>query len=115
KPGRRARVLLVGAEQAIGMRLLQVSLDALRAQHPLVEGELVPVLDADDGVVLYLELQPTLLAAEAAMGLHEPVRLDTGVHSDVRRVGPERPEFPNRVEVERRHGRAVWFGRSAHG
>jgi hypothetical protein len=75
-------------EQAVGVRLLQVALDPLRAQHAAVEGELVPGLEADDLVVLDLELHAALLAAEAAVRLDQLVGLDAGVERGcVARVG----------------------------
>ena len=57
------------------MRALQVALDALGTEHTVVEGELLPRLEADDFIVLDLELDAALLAAEAAVRLDEPVRL----------------------------------------
>ena len=78
---RRAGILLVGVEQAIGMRLLQVALDALRTHHPLVEREFVPGLHANHEVVLDLELHAALLPAEAAVRLDVLVWLDAGIES----------------------------------
>ena len=72
---RRGRIALVGVQQAIGMRALQVALDALGAQHAAIERELVPRLEADDLIVLDLELNAALLAAETAMRLDEAVQL----------------------------------------
>src|SRR5688500_7406934 len=59
---------------------LQVALDALRAQHAAIERELLPRLEADHLVVAHLELDAALLAAEAAMRLHQPLRLDARRH-----------------------------------
>src|SRR5262249_44724400 len=47
--------------------------DALRAEFALVEGELLPRLDADHPLVLHLQRDATLLAAEAAVRVHRPV------------------------------------------
>ena len=71
------------------MRSLQVSLDALRTQHAVVKGEILPRLEPDDRVVLHLELDAALLAAEAAVRLHHAVGLDAG------------------IELLARHGRGV--------
>src|SRR5262249_12296924 len=56
-------------EQPIGMLVLHVALDAFRAEHAAVERELFPRLEADDLVVLDLELDAALLSAEAAVRL----------------------------------------------
>src|SRR6185295_8005910 len=53
--------------------VLEIALDALRAEHPAVERELLPGLEAHDLVVADLELDAALLAAEAAVRLHQPV------------------------------------------
>ena len=66
--------------QAIGVVVLQVALDALRAELPLVEGEFLPRLDADHALVFHREGDAALLAAEAA------VRVDGAVG---RRAGGE--------------------------
>src|SRR5687767_7801473 len=60
------------------MGALEVSLDALGAEHAAIEGELFPRLEADHFVVPHLQPDPALLAAEAAMGVNEPVRFDAG-------------------------------------
>src|SRR5439155_588473 len=73
---RRTGVALVGAEQTVGVRALQVALDALGAEHAAVEGEVLPRLEADDLIALHLQLDAALLAAEAAVRLHQPVRLN---------------------------------------
>jgi len=39
-------------EQPVGMIVLQVTLDAFRAEPAFVEGELLPRLEADDAIVL---------------------------------------------------------------
>src|SRR6478609_1669747 len=57
---------------------LKVALHALRTEHAAIERELLPRLEANHPVVTHLELNPALLATEAAMGLHEPIRLDAG-------------------------------------
>ena len=58
-------------EQPVGMFVLQVALDALGAEHAAIDRELFPRLEADDLVVVNLELNAALHAAEAAMRLHE--------------------------------------------
>jgi hypothetical protein len=60
-------------EPAVGVIVLEVALDALRAELPLVEGELLPRLDADDLLVLHRERHAALLSAEAAVRVHGPV------------------------------------------
>ena len=64
--------------QAIRMLVLHVALHALGAELALVERELFPRLEADDLFVLDLELDAALLAAEAAVRLHDPVRFAVG-------------------------------------
>ena len=76
KPPRRDRIAPQRGEQPVGVRALQVALHALRAEHAAVEREVLPRLEADDLVVLDLELDAALLAAEAAVRLDEPVGLD---------------------------------------
>ena len=60
-------------EQPVGMVALQVALDALGAEHAVVEGEFLPRLEADHVVVAHLELDAALLAAEAAVRLDQAV------------------------------------------
>ncbi len=74
----KAAARLVACErrqQAIRMLVLHVALHALRTELPLVERELLPRLEADDLLVLHLELNAALLAAEAAVRRHDPVGL----------------------------------------
>src|SRR5690606_7502326 len=92
--------LLVGVHEAVGVRLLQVTLHALRAHHPAVEGELVPGLDADDGVVAHLQLHAALLPAEAAVRLDVALRLDAGVDAQALGVGAVGAEALDGLEVE---------------
>ena len=73
------RVALERIEEPVGVGVLQVALDALGAQLPLVEGELVPGLEADDLVVLHLEDDPALLPAEAAVCPHLAIGVDPRV------------------------------------
>ena len=81
-PSRRAKAF-VGAhqriEQPVRMVTLQVALDALGAQHSAVERKLLPGLETDDVVVAHFELNSALLAAEAAMGLHQFFGLVAGI------------------------------------
>ena len=76
EPARRRRVALERVQQPVGMAALQVALHALGAELALVERELVPGLEPDDLVVLHLQLDAALLAAEAAVGLDHPVDLE---------------------------------------
>ncbi len=57
------------------MVALQVALDALGAKHAAVERKLLPRLEPGHAVVADLELNAALLAAEAAMGLHQLLAL----------------------------------------
>src|SRR5262245_6587053 len=70
---------LQGMQQPVGMAALEVALHPFGAQLALVEGELVPRLETHHGVVACLELDPALLAAEAAVGVDDAVGLDAGV------------------------------------
>ena len=74
-PGCR-RITHHRVQQAVGVAALEVTLDALRAQLALVERELVPRFEADDGVVADLQLDAALLTAEAAVRLHDAVGVD---------------------------------------
>src|SRR5688500_7566911 len=83
------------------MRALQVALHAFRAEHAPVEGKLFPRLESDDLVVTNLELDAALLAAEAAVRLDEPIRLDTRREPDAghrREVRPEAFDYPQRID-----------------
>src|SRR5262249_4909776 len=93
----RIRVAGGGLEQAGRVRSLQVALHALRAQLALVEGELVPGLEADDLVILHQQLDPALLPAEAAVRLHRLVGDDPRVETGTGRPGQVRPEGLGRV------------------
>ena len=72
-------VALERVQQPIGMTALEVPLDALRAELALVERELVPRFETDDLVAVDLELDPALLAAEAAVGVDDAVDLEPGL------------------------------------
>ena len=65
--GSRALVARQRRQQAVGMLVLHVALDALGTELPLVEREVLPRFEADDLFVLDLELDAALLAAEAAV------------------------------------------------
>src|SRR5215469_2494255 len=56
------------------MRALHVSLDAFRAQLAPIEREVLAGLESNHLIVFHLQLNSTLLAAEAAMRLHQAVR-----------------------------------------
>ena len=82
-------------QQPIRMLVLHVALHALGAELPLVEGELLPRLEADDLLVLHLELDAALLAAEAAVCRHDPVGLAAR--------GPAAGRLPVEMRAELRH------------
>src|SRR5262245_29365489 len=56
------------------MAILEISLHSFRAKHAVIYRKLFPRLEPDDFVVLHLELNPALHAAETAMRFHELVR-----------------------------------------
>src|SRR5206468_10736683 len=60
-------------EQAVGVVVLEIALDALRAELSLVERELLPRLDADHPLVLHEQRDAALLTAEAAVRVDLPV------------------------------------------
>ena len=62
-------------QQTVGMFVLQIAFDALWAQHSVIDRKLFPRLEAHDLVVLDLELNAALHAAETAVRLHQLVRL----------------------------------------
>src|SRR5690606_19882738 len=89
EPGRRAHQRV---EQPVGVVVLQVALDALRAELPPVEGEVVAGLEADDPVAGDLQQDPALLPAEAAVRAHLAVDRAVVLPAVGRRVvavGPE--------------------------
>ena len=61
------------------MRTLQVTLHAFGTKHAAIERKLFPRLEADHFVVFDLELNAALLAAEAAVSLHQLVGLNTSL------------------------------------
>ena len=75
KPSRGIRIALQRGREPVRMAALKVALDAFRTEHPLVEWKVVARLESDNEVVFDLEIDAALLAAEAAMGRHDPVRL----------------------------------------
>jgi hypothetical protein len=79
EPARARRIALERLEQAVGVAPLEIALDALWAELALVEREVVPGLEPDDALILDLEHNAALLAAEAAVRLHLAVDLDPRV------------------------------------
>ena len=96
---RRRRIALQRGEQAVGMRALQIALHALRAQHAAVERKLLPRLEPNHLVVAHLELDAALLAAEAAVRLDQPVRLDAGRQPRAGHRRQVRPEARDDVPI----------------
>ena len=96
------RVAEVGAGQPVVVRALQVAADALGAEHALVEREVLPRLEADDLVVLDLELDAALLAAEAAVRLDQPVGIDGRVEPLPGLVRLQRAELRQQFRCRRR-------------
>jgi hypothetical protein len=87
-------------EQTIRVFVLQIALDALGAELAAVEREVLPRFEADDALVLDLELDAALLSAEAAVRRHHAIRLAPSLPAaggHVARMGAEVPdEFRNR-------------------
>src|SRR5262249_2801539 len=81
KAAGRGRVAHVRVQEPVGMAALKVALHPFRAELALIEGELVPGLEPDDRVVVHLELDPTLLAAEAAVRGDDAIDLQARVPS----------------------------------
>ena len=93
-------------QQPIRVLVLHVALHALGAELPLVERELLPRLEADDLLVLHLELDAALLAAEAAVRRHDPV--------GVAARGPAAGRFSIEMRAELRHEIRDRRGQSGH-
>src|SRR5215470_10033958 len=88
------------------MRSLQIPLHAFRAEHAAVEGEFLPRFKANNLIAADLQLNAALLAAEAAMRLHEPIWLDGG--------GEARPRHHGSVRAERCRDAQVVNGNRSH-
>ena len=86
---------VVGADervgQPVGMVRLHVALHPLGAEAPLVEGEVLPRLETDHLPVLHGQLDAALHPAEAAVGLHQLVRVGLGEPARHRRIRDVRP------------------------
>src|SRR4029079_19836647 len=85
------------------MLVLQVPFDALGAELAAVEGEVLPGFEPDDLVLLDLELNAALLAAEATVGLDDPIGLPGGLPSSRGHNIHVRSELCN--QVRQRKGR----------
>src|SRR5690606_321138 len=92
EPAGRGRVARKRRDETIGMRSLEIALHAFRAEHAAVEREVHPRLEADHLVVLDLELNAALLAAEAAVRLDESVGLGAGREALARHAREVRSE-----------------------
>ena len=79
-------------EQTVGMVVLQIALDALRAEPAFVEGKFLPRLEADNAIVFYQQLDAALHAAKATVRLHDFVRLVAAGIALRRREIQRRPE-----------------------
>jgi len=79
-------------QEPVGMAALQVALHPLGTELPLVEGEVVPGFKSDHLVVLDLQPDPALLAAEAAVRVHHLVRLRAGIQRRPARAVQARAE-----------------------
>ena len=86
------------------MSSLQIPLHSLGAEHPPVDGELLPRLEPHDLLVLHLELQAALQAAEAAVGLDKAIGLAVlpSAGGGVGKVGAE--PFDQRFGRQRQGG-----------
>ena len=80
-------------KKAVGVMNLQVGRDALRAQTPLVDGEVVTRLEADDVVSLDEQIHPALHGAVGAVGGDDLVYHTVGAPAPVRLVVQVRPEL----------------------
>jgi hypothetical protein len=72
------------------MRALKVPLHALWTEHAAVERELFPGFEANDHVISNLELDPALLAAKAAVRLHQALGFCAGREAHARHLGQVR-------------------------
>jgi hypothetical protein len=80
-------------KQAVGVVDLQVGRDALRAQTTLVDGEVVPRLEADDVIPLDEQVHPALHGAVGAVGGDDLVYHAVCAPAPVRLVVQVRPEL----------------------
>src|SRR5581483_7696675 len=98
------------SQQAIGMRILHIPLDAFGTKHPAIKGKLLPRLESDDFLAANLELDPALLAAKTAVRLHEAVGWVPGflLPAPLRRVLQMRTVLPDqRFDRRRRFSHAT--------
>src|SRR5688572_32802936 len=79
------------------MRSLQVAFHSLGTKHALIEGKLLPRLEADHLVVLDFELNAALLAAKTAMRLDKAIGHGTAIEPLPRREREMRSEGIDRL------------------
>ena len=79
-------------KQPVRVVVLQVTLNAFRAEASLVEGELFPGFEADDLVALDHQLDAALHPAETAMGFDDLVRFVPSGKAFARRIVKVRPK-----------------------
>ena len=90
--------------QPIGMLVLQVALHPLGAELAAIEGKLLPRLEADNALVLDLELDAALLPAETAVRRDDAIGLAAGRPAAGGLVARMRSEIPD--EVRNRRGQS---------
>ena len=99
EPARRGGIAFHRMQQPVRVVALEVALDTLRAQLALVEREVVPGFEPHNRVVVDLQLDPALLATEAAVRLDDPVDLEPGVPTARRGLVQVRAEPRNQFLV----------------
>ena len=77
------------------MGALEISFDALRAEHAAIERKILPRLKTDDFIILDFELNTALLPTKTTMRLYEPIRIDTAIQAQPAWEGQMRSEGIN--------------------
>src|SRR5262245_32471129 len=87
------------------MGTLQVSLDSLGAEHPAIEREFLPRLEANHLVVANLQLNAALLTAEAAMRLDQALGFGAGRQGGTSHHGSMRAKALDDLKLVNRNRR----------
>lgn len=72
------------------MGALQITFYAFRTELALVKREFHPGLETDHLIFFHDQLDPALLAAEAAMRFHHAIRHGARIQANARSYGPMR-------------------------